>query len=105
MGYAPEVDGCVICGRELEEEELGRFDFASGGLRCPGCVEGPVGPRLGPKARTQLRALVQGGGAGELVRPRAHLRLVSDFITYHISGGMPLRSLGVLATLVPKDHA
>jgi recombinational DNA repair protein (RecF pathway) len=105
LGYAPEVDGCVVCGRTLQEEELGRFDFASGGLRCPGCVEGPVGPRLGPKARAQLRELIQEGSAGDVLRPRAHLRLVSDFITYHISGGTPLRSLEVLATLVPKEHA
>jgi len=105
LGYAPELEGCVLCGRGLKEEELGNFDFASGGIRCPDCQEGSHGPRLGPKARKQLRGLLRGSLTEELIRPRAHLRLVSDFITYHISGGMPLRSMEVLASLVPKDHA
>ena len=106
LGYAPELSMCVICGRELEEEEeMGRFDFASGGIRCPDCQEGSHGPRLGPLARKQLRGLLLGALEEEIIRPRAHLRLVSDFITYHISGGTPLRSMKVLASLVPKDHA
>jgi len=105
LGYAPELTGCVLCGRELRDEELGRFDFASGGIRCPDCQEGAHGPRLGPKARKQLLGLLQGSLSEAILRPRAHLRLVSDFITYHISGGTPLRSMQVLATLIPKDHA
>lgn len=105
LGYAPEVSGCVLCGRELLERELGRFDFAAGGIRCPDCLEGGQGPRLGPKARGQLLGLLHGNLSEQIIRPRAHLRLVSDFITYHISGGTPLRSMDVLATMVPKDHA
>lgn len=105
LGYAPEVTACVACERELMEEELGRFDFAAGGIRCPDCQGGSHGPRLGPKARNQLQGLLHGSLEEEIIRPRAHLRLASDFITYHISGGTPLRSMGVLATLVPKDHA
>ncbi|MFO8172648.1 MAG: DNA repair protein RecO [Longimicrobiales bacterium] len=105
LGYAPTVLACVNCGRELDGEELGRFDFAAGGLKCPSCQEGAQGPRLGPKARKQLQGLVAGVLEGDLIRPRAHLRLASDFITYHISGGSPLRSMEVVATLVPKDHA
>lgn len=105
LGYAPAVLVCVSCGKELEEEELGRFDFAAGGLKCPGCQEGSQGPRLGPKARKQLRGLVSGVLEEDVIRPRAHLRLASDFITYHISGGTPLRSIAVMATLIPKDNA
>jgi DNA repair protein RecO (recombination protein O) len=105
LGYAPEVSGCVLCGREFREGELGRFDFAVGGVRCPDCLEGGQGPRLGPTARAQLLGLLRGDLDEKLIRPRAHLRLVSDFITYHISGGTPLRSMDVLATMVPKDHA
>ena len=105
LGYAPELGGCVVCGRGLKDEELGHFDFASGGIRCPDCQEGSHGPRLGPKARRQLLGLLQGSLSEAIIRPRAHLRLVSDFITYHISGGTPLRSMDVLATLIPTDHA
>ena len=105
LGYAPEVLACVSCGRALVGEELGRFDFAAGGVQCPRCQGGTQGPRLGPLARSQLQGLVHGVLEGELIRPRAHLRLASDFITYHISGGTPLRSMKVMATLIPGDHA
>lgn len=105
LGYAPEVEECVACGRPFHQEELGHFDFGGGGIRCSDCLEGRRGPRLGPRAREQLRGFLNGDVPEELSRPRAHLRLASDFITYHISGGTPLRSMEVLATLVPKDDA
>ncbi len=102
LGYAPEVGACVACGRALDTETLGRFDFPAGGIRCPDCQEGSHGPRLGPGARDQLAALIAGVLPDPLLRPRAHLRLASDFVTYHISGGTPLRSMAVLAHLLPK---
>jgi DNA repair protein RecO (recombination protein O) len=105
LGYAPSIERCVACGGGLGREEVGRFDFAEGGTRCPRCQEGSHGPRLGPHARKQLESLLQGNLPADLQRPKAHLRLASDFITYHISGGAPLRSLQVLETLIPKDHA
>jgi hypothetical protein len=84
---------------------MGRFDFAEGGIRCPRCQTVELGPRLGPVARAQLAGLVFGSLGEDLVRPMAHLRLVSDFITYHISGGFPLRSMEVLVKLIPDDDA
>jgi DNA repair protein RecO len=105
LGYAPSIHRCVTCGRELEGEETGRLDFAEGGIRCSRCQTGTEGPRLGPRAREQLRGLVDGSLEAGLIRPVAHLRLVSDFITYHISGGTPLRSLGVLGKLISQDDA
>jgi recombinational DNA repair protein (RecF pathway) len=105
LGYGPMLDGCVECGRALEEEEMGSFDFSAGGLRCSRCRTEIRGPRLGPLARSQLRSLVEGRLDEGLRRPKAHLRLASDFVTYHISGGTPLRSMAVLATLIPKSHA
>jgi hypothetical protein len=64
----------------------------------------------GPQARPPSPApagfaLLSGRLQEELLRPRAHLRLASDFITYHISGGEPLRSMAVLYTLIPAHHA
>ena len=41
----------------------------------------------------------------DLIRPDTHLRLASDFITYHISGGTPLRSMAVLASLTAGSDA
>jgi DNA repair protein RecO (recombination protein O) len=105
LGYAPSLRQCVSCGRELEDEETGRLDFAEGGIRCSRCQAEIRGPRLGPLARKQLRGLVERSLEGELIRPVAHLRLASDFITYHISGGIPLRSMEVLGKLIPHDDA
>ena len=105
LGYGPALTICAVCGRPLETEGLLRFDFACGGLRCPTCQEEEHGPRLGPEARRQLAQLLDGSVPQELLRPRAHLRLASDFITYHISGGNPLRSFEVLYSLIQKGHA
>jgi DNA repair protein RecO (recombination protein O) len=102
LGYRPVVDACVECGRPLGEE-LARFDFAAGGIRCPGCAREQAGPRLGPGARAQLSALLDGyAELPTLERPRAHLRLLSDFVTWHLSGGRPLASFEVLAGLLPS---
>ena len=105
LGYGPSIRDCVACGNQLEPAEMGRFDFPEGGIRCPRCQTVARGPRLGPRAREQLAKMVERSLEEDLIRPRAHLRLASDFITYHISGGTPLRSMGVLEKLIPKDHA
>jgi DNA repair protein RecO len=105
LGYAPVLDRCVQCGRAPEPQDLLRFDHPSGGLRCSDCPAELPGPRLGPRARQQLRELLGRSLSGPLMRPRAHLRLAGDFIAYHVSGGTPLRSLAVLDSLLPRTHA
>jgi len=105
LGFGPLVEECVECGKALSEDEMGRFDFGAGGLRCSSCQGEVQGPQLGPVARTQLKSLLDGEAPSELIRPQTHLRLASDFITYHISGGTPLRSFTVLATLSPETDA
>jgi DNA repair protein RecO (recombination protein O) len=102
LGYHPTIDACVRCGQLLADVEMSRFDFAAGGLRCPSC--GDAGPRVGPGAREQLRALMAGEKLAEpLGKPRAHLQLLSDFITYHVSGTRPLDSFAFLAQVLPED--
>ena len=105
LGFGPVVDVCVQCGDAFSPDDVARFDFASGGLRCPSCVGEVLGPRLGPKAREQLGSVLSGEVPRELLRPETHLRLASDFITYHISGGSPLRSMTFLANLTTDIHA
>ena len=105
LGFAPVVEACVECGRTFGDDELGRFDFGAGGLRCSECSHEHPGPRLGPVARSQLQDLMAGSVREDLTRPDTHLRLASDFITYHISGGTPLRSMGVLANLTSESDA
>ena len=102
LGYGPSLDSCVGCGRSLTDETMARFDFSAGGLRCADCAADGGAPRVGPGARDQLRRLLSGRPPGDLTRPGAHLRLLSDFVTYHISAAGPLRSFGILAGFFPR---
>lgn len=102
LGYQPELDACVSCGALLDSErEAMRFDYSAGGLRCPDCSVGVVGPRIKPETRRDLARMISGRlPEGDLARPTAHLALLDDFVTYHVSGGDSLRSLGVLRELL-----
>ncbi len=101
-GFAPQLDPCVQCGSVLEEDEVGRFDLAAGGLRCASCSQGASGARLGPGARAQVRALLLGRSEEGVARPRAHLSLLADFVAYHIAS-RPLKSLRFLGDLLPAE--
>jgi len=103
LGYTPQLEPCVHCYRELAPDDMGRFDFAAGGVRCPDCAVEVEGPLIGPGARSQLAGLFAGELPDDLRKPRAQLRLLSDFITYHVSGGRPLQSFAVLESLHPAD--
>ena len=102
FGFAPQTDACVRCGEQLGPEELGRFDFAAGGMRCASCSEGAAGPRLGPIARSQVEKLVRGEVPEGLSHTRRHLALVSDFVAYHVVS-KPLKSLRFLGGMLPAD--
>lgn len=104
FGFAPQLDPCVRCGTVLQEDGVGRFDFAAGGMRCPACAEESAGPRVGPIARGQLAALLVGEVPTGLTHTRRHLALVSDFIAYHVAS-RPLKSLRFLGGLLPPDDA
>lgn len=103
LGYRPELAYCVGCGRELGDDDGSRMDLAQGGLRCTTCTGG--GPRVGPGARRQLERLLAGEVPPDLTHERAHLRLLSDFVTYHLAGSRPLDAFRVLAALTPGDDA
>ena len=105
LGYRPQLEGCVSCGRELDNAEMGRFDHGAGGIRCDACILDDGAPRLGVGARAQLAALVSGTVPSPMRRPRAHVKLLNDFVTYHISDGRPLPSFAFLIDLVPRGNA
>jgi len=102
LGFAPQVEVCVRCGTPIGESDVGRFDVAAGGVRCPDCAEGAAGPRIGPIARGQLVALVAGDPPKELTHGKQHLSLVSDFVEYHVVS-RPLKSLRFLGSLLPDE--
>ena len=103
FGFAPQLDPCVRCGSALADDEVGRFDFASGGVRCTGCAEDAVGPRIGPIARAQMASLLRSDVDAELTFARRHLAVLSDFVAYHVVS-KPLKSLRFLGSLLPAGE-
>jgi DNA repair protein RecO (recombination protein O) len=103
LGYAPQLDPCVHCESELGPSDIGRFDLAAGGVRCPRCAAEIGGPLVGPGAREQLEMLFLGRVPEPLKKPRAQLQLLSDFVTYHVSNGRPLQSFTFLASLLAGE--
>lgn len=98
LGFGPELGRCVGCGRELVgAREVGRFDFEAGGVRCGASDGGGDGPRVGPGARRQLAALSAGRVPDDFSHGGVHLRILGEFVTYHVSGGRRLRSVEYLS--------
>lgn len=94
LGFHPELDACVNCGRPIGEERA-RFDFSAGGLFCSACA--PGGPGLEPAELATLRSLARGE---HVARPAGQQgRWLADFIRYHMSEGANLRSLPFLREL------
>ncbi len=102
FGFAPQLDVCLRCSEPLKPDEIGRFDFSAGGMRCAECGEDAAGPRVGPIARTQLETLIRGEVPEGLSHPRRHLALVADFIAYHVVS-KPLKSFRFLGSAMPPD--
>ena len=101
LGYAPELTICVDCGEELDDTEVGRLDYAAGGMRCPRCA-GPAseGPRIGPRAREQLGALLLGEPIDALDHMATHVKVLRNYVHHHISGSRPLPSFPFLESVV-----
>ena len=104
LGYEPQIDRCVHCSRVPGASEVLRFDFSAGGVRCSDCASDHSGPRVGPGARRQLAALLRGTAPENLGKPRAHMRLLHDFVTYHISGSKPLKAFRVFGSIAGLDE-
>jgi recombinational DNA repair protein (RecF pathway) len=102
LGFAPQVESCVRCGRGLGTDEVGRFDVVSGGVRCQGCADTANGPRMGPIARSQLIAMLAGETPPALTHARQHFSLVADFVSHHVVA-KPLKSIPFLTSLLPAD--
>lgn len=96
LGFGPQLDECLACGRTLGEEEDSSFDHGAGGVRCAECAEGAPGRRLPPHARLALVRLVRGEPV-PLERTAAHWQLLARFLTYHLTDGGVLRSLTFLS--------
>ncbi|MEX1256072.1 MAG: DNA repair protein RecO [Gemmatimonadota bacterium] len=103
LGFAPDLDHCAGCGKDLGGADDGlfdRFDAAAGGLRCPGCSEGSPLPRVGKTARRDLATFVRGAPPSALQGSRAHLALLEDFALHHLAPGRTFRSVAMLRPLL-----
>ncbi|HEU5207954.1 MAG TPA: DNA repair protein RecO [Longimicrobiales bacterium] len=104
LGFAPVLDECVSCGRDLGVDESASFDYGAGGVRCTECARVVQGHTVPPAARAALRSLVQ-GAAVPLPRTDGHWKLLSRYLDHHVLEGGSLRSLGFLAeTLEARDR-
>jgi len=100
LGFAPDLDRCLRCGREPGPDEATRFDSTGGGILCDACAAG-AGIQLPPHARAALAAM----GRGELValdRYAAYWTLLDRFLTYHVTEGRSLRSLAFLGEALER---
>lgn len=92
LGFSPELERCVACGRTVGNEAVG-FDHEAGGIRCEGCRS--VGRDLSPEKLSTLRSLARGDRLPSRVEPLQR-RLLVDFVRYHLAEGLRLRSLPFL---------
>lgn len=100
LGFSPEVVRCVRCQESLENTELLRFHVEAGGVICTTCQSSMprtgVGPRVGPGARKQLAALVEGRPLDGEEWTLAHLKLMRTFMEFHLGARRPLASFDFL---------
>lgn len=92
LGFHPELERCLRCGRPIGRERA-RFDYAAGGLYCAECAT----PGLEPDDLDALRELAAGRPAADPGGRQA--RWLADFIRYHLAEGANLRSLPFLRSL------
>jgi DNA repair protein RecO (recombination protein O) len=95
LGYMPELEVCVRCGRPLASGEASRFDVEAGGAACMVCR--PTGRVVDAATRRELVGLCAGEPPPPaLVDPSLHRALLRAFVPAHLAHGAPLRSLPLL---------
>lgn len=99
LGYHPELDVCVGCGRSLGSDEASRFDVEAGGSACTACR--PSGRVVDAATRRQVARMSSGADDhAPLTDPSLHRALLRAFIATHLSGEHPLRSLDLFLAQV-----
>ena len=95
LGFAPSLDACALCHQAIPAAHEALFSHVAGGVTCTACeaqVRG--GRRLPASARAQLIAWVAGqpGEPPDDASQRAHVRLLREFLQYHVAEGAELRA-------------
>lgn len=97
LGFAPSLDECVACGRDIAADEETRFSYAAGGVLCSECRDAGGGSALPAHARHALRELLN-GRAVPLTLTAGHWSLLERYLDHHVLEGSALRSLAFLAS-------
>ncbi|HYR06150.1 MAG TPA: DNA repair protein RecO [Longimicrobium sp.] len=105
LGFEPQAGACVLCGRELGDDEPVRFDAQAGGVACTFCR--PAGRVLDPESRAELRRMLLGEmPEGGVARPKTQGALLRAFLEAQLSQDRPFRSLELflesVATVPPR---
>lgn len=90
LGFAPTLDSCALCHRDLAPDEDVRFSHRSGGAVCTTCRTLVPGARALPaSARNTLLAWVGGSEVPlhDMPTARAHQRLLREFLEEHLGDG------------------
>jgi DNA repair protein RecO (recombination protein O) len=92
LGFAPQTEMCVTCGRPLDPDEPVRFDAEGGGAACRECR--PSGRVLDPATRAELGGMLGGAPPAALSGARtAHRELLRAYVGAQLAQDRPLRSL------------
>ncbi len=90
LGFAPALDTCALCHRELAADEDTRFAHRAGGAVCNSCRSlAPAARALPASARQTLIAWLAGteNPLPDAPTARAHQRLLREFLEEHLSDG------------------
>jgi DNA repair protein RecO (recombination protein O) len=96
LGFAPSLEDCVRCGRELPDTGPMRFSAPDGGALCQHCAGGTEETLLPADARAALEQLLSPEDSLPPLDERnaaAHRRLTARYIRYHMSEGAALPAL------------
>lgn len=90
LGYQPQMNDCVRCGRPVDPRESTSFDPVAGGIVCGDCL--PSG-RLGGQMRQEIGAMTE--AVAWNVPPTEegrHADLLEKFLSQHLTSERGLRS-------------
>ena len=96
LGFAPSLDACNECDRDLSDDEVVLFSQSAGGALCERCASlARVGRKLPGSARLRLvswQSTDDDGPALSDAEARAHQRLLREFVIEHLSDGRPMKA-------------
>ena len=92
LGFAPQTEECVSCGRWIDPAEDARFDALAGGVACAECRPARRVLRAGPR-QVLARMLADAESAGELAEPAVQRTLLRNFVDAQLGAERPLRSM------------